>query len=108
MRAVLQAGCRSGVRRKRDQAGSDCPPSTASTCPVIQRAAGEHRNTAARATSSTSPKPPNGILARICSYSAGSSLRRRSHRPPGNSMEPGAMALTRMRSRASSVASDVV
>ncbi len=51
---------------------NDCPPSTASTCPVIQRACGDARNNAASAMCCTCPNPPNGMLSRMRAYSSGS------------------------------------
>ena len=45
------------------QAPSSCPPSTASVCPVIQRACADARNKATSAISSGVPIRPNGIFA---------------------------------------------
>ena len=46
-------------------APSSWPPSTMSTCPVIQRAPREARNSATSATSSALPKRPKGMLFRV-------------------------------------------
>ena len=47
------------------QTPSNCPPSTASVCPVIQRACGEARNSATSAISSGVPIRPKGMLASV-------------------------------------------
>ena len=77
------------------------PPSTTMVCPVTQLAFGDARNSTTAATSSGFTMRPSAICASVPSYSAGSVVRRCSHVPPGNSMEPGATQLTRIRSAAS-------
>src|SRR5579859_5049385 len=69
------------------------PPSTGSTAPVMNFAAGEQRKTAAQPMSSGSPKRPIGVRERILferAASPSSALRN-----IGDSIHPGAMALTR-------------
>ena len=81
------------------------PPSTESTTPVIQLARGDAANTTAFATSSALPSRPHGIDAWIASYIAGLPFLIISHTPPGNSIEPGAIMLTRIFAGASATAS---
>ena len=72
--------------------------------PVTKRAAGEERKIAAPATSSGVPQRPSGVRARI-GPTRGVVLQRLRH---GRSIQPGAIALTRMSSAAQAIASDFV
>lgn len=74
---------------------SICPPSTAITCPVTQRAWSEARNSATSAISSGVPMRPKGMRLRVRSYKASPAFLRWSQTPPGNSIDPGAMQFTR-------------
>ena len=76
---------------------NDWPPSTTIVCPVTQLAISLARNSATFATSSGVPNRPQGMLPSVRWYSSGSEVLRFSHPPPGNSIEPGAMAFTRIR-----------
>src|SRR5690242_18399683 len=75
---------------------SNWPPSTARVCPVIHDAASLQRNTAALATSSGLPIRPQGIELSAPLYNCGLDVLRSSQSPPGNSIEPGAIAFTRI------------
>ena len=80
---------------------SNCPPSTIMVWPVTQLPKSLARNMATFAISSGVPNRPHGMLLSVRWYSSGSELLRASQAPPGNSMEPGAIAFTRMRFAAS-------
>ena len=76
--------------------------------PLTQLAFGEARNATTWATSSGVPKRPNGSSRRTNSaMPSGSACCRFHHDPPGKRIDPGAMLLTRMLSRASCCASDL-
>jgi len=73
--------------------------------PVIQDARADSRNVTTSATSSGRPRRPSGnwVLrnsAKVCGLFA----RKVSQEPPGNMMEPGLTAFTRMPAGASSAA----
>src|SRR5439155_27102313 len=68
------------------------PPSTTSTVPVIHDAAGEHRNTAAAATSAGTPHRPSGIDAMVVRRNSGFC---RAPSFMSVSIHPGASAFTR-------------
>src|SRR5262245_47467019 len=69
------------------------PPSTGKTTPVINLAAGEHRYVAAQPISSGSPKRFMGVRPRTFSARFGSPLSAR--RIISDSIQPGAIELTR-------------
>ncbi len=81
------------------------PPSMGRTTPVMNAAAGEPRNMTAPATSAGLPQRPSGVLATIAAERAGSSVR---GRVSAVSIQPGAIALTRIPSDAQAIASDFV
>src|SRR5262249_29517587 len=81
------------------------PPSTGRTTPVMNAAAGEHRNRAAPATSSGRPQRPSGVLATIASDRDGSS---NSGLVSAVWIQPGCSALTRIPSDAQAIANDLV
>src|SRR5690606_16778964 len=73
---------------------ADIPPSTTRSCPLIQRAIGEARNTQASATSVRSPSLPNGTARSQLVTPSGQSSRR-----PGRATRPGDTVFTRTPSR---------
>ncbi len=79
------------------------PPSTVSTCPVMNPASGAARKTTAAATSSGAPKRPSGVcLSKVSfNYWGSASVNR-------VSMKPGATALTVMPREPTSFAKDFV
>ena len=85
------------LSRLKTTLGHHVSPSTGSTTPVMKAAAGVHRNTAARATSSGVPQRASGVRARMGPARAGSSC---SAWVSGVAIQPGATALTRMPSGA--------
>src|SRR5690606_22390791 len=89
--------------------GAPPPPSTPTTCPVTHALSGLASSTIQRATSSGSPRRPRGIRCASASLMAatcsGVSPERSSM---GVSVGPGATALTRTPSAASSSAHDRV
>ena len=73
--------------------------------PVIHDARPDSRKATTPATSSGRPSRPSGNwVSRNAAKSAGFSCENRSHEPPGNKIEPGLTAFTRMLSTASSAA----
>ena len=71
--------------------------------PVTQDARSDSRNATTSATSGSEPRRPNGNWpARKAAKSSGLARWKLSQPPPGNMIDPGLTAFTRMRSGASS------
>ena len=69
------------------------PPSSSMILPVIHADAGDAKNNAEFATSSTSPNRPSGVFFIIPAFISGFGLRKRSS--ASVSIAPGSIALTR-------------
>ncbi len=87
---ALPAPRGAGRRRGHHEGRADTPPSSTRSCPLIQRARGEARNTHASPTSSAAPNRPSGAAARQRRTPSGhcSSM-------PSRATSPGETVLTR-------------
>jgi len=87
----------SGAQSKRRALGYRWPPSTTTFEPVTHEARGDSRKAITSPTSRSRPSRPNGNwVARNVAKSSGFCCRKVSQDPPGNMMEPGLTAFTRM------------
>jgi len=94
---LLQGLPSSGAQSKRRALGYRWPPSTTTFEPVTHEARGDSRKAITSPTSRSRPSRPNGNwVARNVAKSSGFCCRNVSQDPPGNMMEPGLTAFTRM------------